>query len=164
MQTLFQLPVKDAMTTGLVTVDVDDDIHGALDLMADNRVAALPVVDGHNHCVGMLTASDIVQFARELDHGLADFESSGVLTWAAYLKHLGESTGFNAVRELMTEEVASISDGASLAGAAATMLREKVHRLPVVDKHGKLKGVLSTTDILCAFVEHSEEQFADENA
>jgi len=161
MQTLFQLSVKEAMTTHVVTVDITGDVQCALDLMAENHVAALPVVDGHNHCVGILSASDIVQFARELDHGLAEFESSGVLTWGAYLEHLGENAGYKAVRDMMTVEVASITECTSLANAAAAMLREKVHRLPVLDKHGKLLGLLSTTDILRAFVEHSREGFAD---
>ncbi len=159
MQTLFEITASQAMSKHLVTVDLGDDIHSALDLMAENRVAVLPVVDGHNHCVGILSASDVVQFARELDHGIAEFENSGVLTWGAYLEFLGENAGHKAVSELMTEEVVAITPTTSLAAAAAKMIRDKVHRLPVVDKNRKLLGVLSSTDILSAFVEHSSEEF-----
>ena len=41
--------------------------------------------------------------------------------------------------------------------AAAEMLRYRVHRLPVVDKQGKLLGIISTMDILTSFVEGTPE-------
>jgi CBS domain-containing protein len=37
--------------------------------------------------------------------------------------------------------------------AASDMLRERVHRLPVVDEQGRLLGIISMSDVLRAFVE-----------
>lgn len=57
------------------------------------------------------------------------------------------------VGELMTENVATVTAERTLPEAAREMLRHRVHRLPVVDKKGKLLGIISTMDVLKAFAD-----------
>lgn len=54
-----QLTVKQIMSTRLVTVRPDTPIIDAAELMLEHKVGGLPVVDAHNHLVGILTESDI---------------------------------------------------------------------------------------------------------
>ena len=52
--------VKDAMSSVVISVEPDDTIHEALVLMAQYRVTALPVTDGRDRCVGILSTSDLI--------------------------------------------------------------------------------------------------------
>jgi CBS domain-containing protein len=54
--------------------------------------------------------------------------------------------------DLMTEDVVAVGAGELLSQAAVVMLRERVHRLPVLDNEKRLLGILSSTDILKAVV------------
>jgi CBS domain-containing protein len=51
----------------------------------------------------------------------------------------------------MTSNVATTAPDAPLVDAAREMLRQHVHRLPVVDASGQLVGIISTMDVLKAF-------------
>lgn len=53
-------PVSEAMTAGVKTVTVDDDVSGCLGLMAGGRFRHLPVVDEEGRPQGMLSQRDFV--------------------------------------------------------------------------------------------------------
>lgn len=56
---LARLQVRDIMTKDVLTVSPEDTIKTAAALMHDNQIGALPVVDGENKLLGILTESDI---------------------------------------------------------------------------------------------------------
>jgi CBS domain-containing protein len=70
-----------------------------------------------------------------------------------YLGRIGEHVGHQSVLDLMSETVVSIGPESPLFEAGSRMLREHVHRMPVVDAEDHLFGIVSMTDILSAFVE-----------
>jgi CBS-domain-containing membrane protein len=144
---------KDVMSRDLVTIDAKDSVHDALQLMAENKVATLPVVDRQSRCIGILSTSDFVEVTRDMDAGLTELENADQPLWGAYLERLGDNIGHQGVTELMSESVVSIGPDAPLFEVASRMLREHVHRLPVVGSNDRLLGIISMTDILAAFVE-----------
>jgi len=73
--------------------------------------------------------------------------------WSAFIRNLSENIGEQSVMDLMTEQVISVSADELLVEAARIMLSQGVHRLPVVDSERRLMGIISTTDVLRAFVE-----------
>ncbi len=144
---------KDVMSRDVVTIDAKDSAHDALQLMAENSVAALPVVDRQSRCVGFVSTSDFVEVTRDMDAGLSELENADQALWGAYLERLGDNIAHQSVTELMSESVVSVGPDAPLFEVASRMLREHVHRLPVVDGNDRLLGIVSMTDILAAFVE-----------
>ena len=54
------------------------------------------------------------------------------------------------VSRIMTENPFTVEPNTSVTDAQVLMRREKIHRLPVVDKHGALIGIVSEKDLLCA--------------
>jgi acetoin utilization protein AcuB len=56
---LAQLTVDKVMTRKVLTLHPEDSISKAAQLMLENKVSGLPVVDGDNHLIGMITESDI---------------------------------------------------------------------------------------------------------
>jgi acetoin utilization protein AcuB len=64
------LTVKDVMTWGAITVRPEADVREAARVIRDQKIGALPVVDG-DRVVGMLTATDVVRaFVDLLEEGV----------------------------------------------------------------------------------------------
>ncbi len=66
---LKSVTVAEVMTTGVLTVRPGMDIRDAASLMHEQKIGALPVVDG-DRLVGVLTESDVLKvFAKVLEQG-----------------------------------------------------------------------------------------------
>src|SRR5438132_13074226 len=52
-------PLKQVMTSDVVTCKEDDDLEKALKLMQDNQVRRIPVVDGGEHLRGIIAHADV---------------------------------------------------------------------------------------------------------
>jgi CBS domain-containing protein len=59
------MPVAEVSTRELVTVDPDDDLSDALQLMAEHQVRRLPVVADENRLVGVISQADVALVSKE---------------------------------------------------------------------------------------------------
>ena len=74
---LAKLKLSDIMTTDPLNVHAEDTIKTAATIMHENKIGALPVVDNHEHVVGILTESDVFRVLIEWfneDMGLTNQE------------------------------------------------------------------------------------------
>lgn len=154
---IYQRRIKEVMSRDVVSVHRHDTVHETLALMGDNRVSALPVTDRRGRCVGMVSTSDMVDLTRELDDELSDLNQSTPVSREWTLTKLGNGVGNQKVETLMSQTVASVGPEMSLVHASREMLRQRVHRLPVVDDSQLLLGIISTMDILSAFSDDAPE-------
>ena len=145
--------VRDIMSKDVVQVDLADSVQEALNLMVENRVAALPVVDSKGRCVGMLSTSDLVDTTRELNQDLLHLEEITSLSGGWLIDKLSQEFGEKSLQDLMSGDVETISPEATVDMAAREMLRHQVHRLPVVDQQQRLVGIVSTMDLLAVLAE-----------
>ena len=150
---IYEHRVKDIMSRDVVTLNAQDTIHEALTLMGENRVSALPVVDKRNHCVGILSTSDLVDMTRDVDDDLYHLDMVDSTSRRFLLDKLAHSMGSETVQSFMSEGVTTVSDETTIAKATREMLRNRVHHLPVVDEHEQLIGIVSTIDILSEFAD-----------
>ena len=150
---IYKHRVKDVMSRDVVTISVQDTIHDALTLMGENRVSALPVVDKRDHCVGILSTSDLVDMTRDVDADLYNLDLVDSTSRRFLLDKLAHSMGSESVQSFMSEGVATVTDETTIARATREMLRNRVHHLPVVDEHEQLIGIVSTIDILSEFAD-----------
>lgn len=144
--------VKDIMSREVVSLRANATLHEALELMMENRVSAVPIVDRHDRCIGILSTSDLVDIAWDLEDELEQLErtESAARTWLFdVVGHRGHET----VDGLMTEVVCVTKPDTTLSEATRDMLRNRIHRLPVVDNQERLVGIISTTDLLAALAE-----------
>jgi CBS domain-containing protein len=115
------------MTSGVLTVTTDTSVESAAETLREDGVGSLVVVDDENP-VGVFTNTDLAEVV------------SG-----------GESPADVAVAGHMTDEVVTIDAGDSIRGAAAAMIRNDVHHLPVTDDEEGVVGMLSTMDVTAYF-------------
>lgn len=146
--------VRDVMAHHVVAVSPDESIEDALRLIVEHRISALPVVDGHDRCVGVLSATDILALAEELGAEIESLGASEGLDHALLIERIEHSAFTDkTVAELMTPTAVEIDPEDSLVNAARSMVRNRVHHLAVTQKGHKLVGIISTIDILGAVAE-----------
>jgi CBS domain-containing protein len=116
------------------TVDLvheDETVHEAARRMRDRDVGMLVVVDSERRPVGVLTAQDLVVRA------LAD----------------GPDAAAMVVRAVMTPHPMVIAEEAPTESAVSAMSFGSIRRLPVVDRFGKVVGLVSIDDVTAKLAE-----------
>jgi CBS-domain-containing membrane protein len=150
---IYNRRVKDIMSRDVVTISAGDTVHEALQLMGENRVSALPVINAHDNCVGILSTSDLVDMTRDVDDDLYQLDMVDPTSRRFLLDKLAHSMGSETVQSFMSETVATVDVETTIGKAAREMLRNRVHHLPVVDTRDRLIGIVSTMDILAEFAD-----------
>lgn len=131
--------VRDVMTSPVTTLDPNDKLATAADVMNLGRIRHIPVVDDEGELVGIVTQ-------RDLFHN-------------ALLKALGYGArgaqrlqGMFLVKEAMNTTVVTTTPDTPLAEAAVTMLEKKIGCLPVKDGD-RLVGILTEADFVALAAE-----------
>jgi CBS domain-containing protein len=145
--------VEDVMTIEVCTVRPDTRLKEAAEILTSRHISGLPVVDGENHVVGVLSEGDIL-FKEIGGPGKESFFDR----WLALpLAGMNEKLTARTVGEAMTAPAVTIGAKRSLAEAANSMIDEGVNRLPVVDDDRCLIGIVTRADLVRAFVRSDEE-------
>jgi signal-transduction protein with cAMP-binding, CBS, and nucleotidyltransferase domain len=118
------MPVKDLIQRKVVTIEPEDPVMLAAQRMKDKMVGSLVVLDGDKPA-GIITDRDIA--IRVVGAG---------------------KDPTTPVREVMTRDPITIRDDASFFDLTKAFRKAAVRRLIVVDKDGKLVGLISIDDIL----------------
>ena len=121
------MKVKSAMTTEIEAIGPDTALKKAAQLMNKHRIGGL-VVEKNQEVVGIITERDILK---------------------AFVRSMKPST---PVKNMMSKDVITIEENASLEEAAKRMLDYGIKRLPVVSK-GRCVGIITATDLI-AYEEH----------
>ena len=126
--------VSRSMTRKVITVHGDADLHQVREKMESNQIRHLPVIDGDNRLVGIVTDRDI---------------RSAMPSAALNEK---EDTEALRVKDIMTEDPITIPPTYTLQDALLMIQKTKVGAFPVVDDEKKLKGIISIRDLVRAFI------------
>jgi CBS domain-containing protein len=126
--------------TAVFSVEPEDPVLEAIQMMADLHVGALLVMKG----------AEIVGIVSERDY-------------ARKVILLGRSSSATPVWQIMSSPVHTVTPDASVEDCMRIMTERRVRHLPVVD-HGQVVGVVSIGDLVKAVIEdqrHTIEQLED---
>jgi CBS domain-containing protein len=138
--------VKDLMTTPVVTVGPETPFKEIVARLAEHRVSAVPVVDDSRRVLGVVSEADLL-----LKEEFPEPEQDLPLVWTRRARLDRAKAAASVARDLMTVAVVTVSPDATVAEAARRMHTAKVKRLPVVDRSGRLLGIVSRSDLLKVF-------------
>ncbi len=119
--------VKDAMTRKVMTLHPDTELSAMIEQLKEEKVLGAPVVDTHGKVLGVVSFSDLVDYAGEDRQILEGQEPTA--------------------RDLMSKKIVSVSPDDTLQTASKLFWRHSIHRLLVLD-HGRLVGVVTPMDLL----------------
>jgi CBS domain-containing protein len=142
------------MKRDIVTVSPDDTLKVALALMVDNHVTGLPVMDDNCRCVGLITSTDILNYAQEhsdkSEGSTTQYFDAETQQWETMpLANFGmDEIGEVQVSDVMSRELIWVRRDTPLNEVAAQMVREHVHRTLVMDERSNLYGIISSYDFV----------------
>ena len=109
---------ESGMISDPVTVSPEQRIGDALSIMQRHQISGLPVV-AEGRLVGILTSRDL-RFERRLD---------------------------KSVREVMTQNVITANPSITLEAAKEILQKHRIEKLPLVDQHHRLRGLITVKDM-----------------
>jgi CBS-domain-containing membrane protein len=156
--------VRDVMSENVVSVTVDTPFKAIVDTLATCRVSAVPVVDADFNVLGVVSESDLL--AKVVAGGDPRVRVGTGRTEKAERRRKSHA---ETAGELMRSPAVTVRPEASVVHAARVAALEHVRRLPVVDAHGVLAGIVTRSDLLRVFLrddrdirEHLDSLFADQ--
>ena len=126
--------VADLMTKEVVTLDANDTLHVADDVMGLARIRHMPVVDEDGSVVGMVSQRDLFRGALARALGYGEFAQQKLF-------------GMLRVKDVMSTDILTTVPDASLSSAAKTMTEQKIGCLVVVEDE-RLVGILTEGDFV----------------
>lgn len=117
-------PISSIMIHNLVTLSPEDTLQKARDIFLHRRIHHLPVIEGENRLVGLLTTWDLFK-----------------------IEESPEDYGKYKVKDIMTTHLAVLEPDEKVGAAAELFLENLFHAVPIV-KNGKIVGLVTSFDVL----------------
>jgi CBS domain-containing protein len=170
-------PVQEVMQKDVVTVTPDTPVRELLRRLVGAQISGVPVVTGEGEIVGVVSATDVVRLAAQeseipdrsitwepLSLPAEEYDEESAAPFFLAPDDLRYPTdveaesfpegvfGGSAVSDIMTPAVFTVEPSDTVENVAKFMLQGRIHRVLVVEE-GQLKGIVTSFDMLRAFVE-----------
>ena len=119
---------KDIMTRAVVCARPEMPIYDAIRLLAQRRITGIPVVDDELNLVGVLSEKDVLRMLYDTEDSIEQ-----------------------QVSEYMNDGVVSLDIDDTLIDLCDCMTENIFRRVFITDE-GKLAGVVSRSDVICAIL------------
>lgn len=116
--------VRTIMTKAPATVGPQDTVAQVSSLMLSKRLQQVPVIDGNNHLVGLITSYDLW---RNCNEGKGDRMK---------------------VADVMSTDIVKLAPKDKVGAAAELFMDKRFKTFPVVNLQNELKGVVTAFDII----------------
>jgi CBS-domain-containing membrane protein len=136
------MKVREVMVKEVATLDVNDELSLANDIMRLGRIRHLPVVDG-SRLAGIVSERDLFRSSLAQALGYASKDTRDLMKTLR-------------IKDVMVTGVITIPPDTELCEATKIMMQEKIGCLPVVED-GRLVGLITETDILMQYVKGCEK-------
>jgi CBS domain-containing protein len=121
-------------TGDVVTVAPDTSVRYVVQLFADHRIGAVPVIE-HDQVVGIMSERDVIYSLRR--------DGAAILEWP--------------VERVMTRPAITVEPSFSILAGLSLMTRRRIRHLPVVDA-GRMVGFVSIGDLVKARIDRIESE------
>jgi CBS domain-containing protein len=150
------MKAKDIMIPLSEYLHPDDSVKDAVNYLSTAKrseervgVKGAPVLDKDHRVVGMISMSDILRAARPTYLNLSNI---GQFTWEGMLTTVSKRIVNKKVKDIMATDVKTVREESSLMGCVDLLLKNRIKRLPVLDKEGKVIGMVYERDIFFAVI------------
>jgi CBS domain-containing protein len=120
--------VASVMNTGVVTLSPEDSFEKSMEIMARGGFRHLVITDDKDNVKGVLSDRDLLQSLRRISE------------WRVLKVH-----------QVMTANPTCVDAETLLSNAVLTMLTKQINCLPVLNRAGKLCGLVTSRDIMKSY-------------
>lgn len=152
------LTARDLMNPDVISARQDMTVHQLMVLLETNRITGVPVLDDEGALVGVVSASDIAIADEDLvdrEPPPSDYhhDAGGPAGDLEELTALPpEGVGDLLVGQIMSRRAVTANLDTPVRHLAATMHRQHIHRVIIVDGR-RIAGIVSSLDVLRAVAE-----------
>ncbi|MGE0243218.1 MAG: CBS domain-containing protein [Nitrososphaeraceae archaeon] len=132
---LESISLSSCMTINVKMIPSDKGLFNVCRIMKDDRIGSVIVVDEsrHKNPIGIITERDIVNYLSSPEGNL-----------------------LMQVKEIMSKPLITALETQSLLDALQTMQNNNFRRLPIINKEGKLVGIVTDKDIFKAIIKNKD--------
>ncbi len=153
------IKVREIMNRNPVLLSPDMTLREAAEILTENKISGAPVVDSQRKLIGFLMLCDIIHFIK------SRFMSVGIIipptpfdfidfyqyeipveTKNSIRREISETK----VSEVMCRRVHTVSPDDDLWSLIYILAKKNVSHVPVVDKNGKVIGIVTRGDVIKA--------------
>lgn len=141
------MKVKEIMTKGVISLPPEMSVKEAMYILFERKISGLPVINAQGKLVGMFTEKDILRTSLP-----SYIEKVGSFVYEDSKSMRIKIAKFDKlkVEQIMRREVATVGEEVSIYEVVHIMLIQKMRRIPVVDRQGKVIGIIAREDIVKA--------------
>ena len=143
------MQARDVMVSPVTTVNAHATVREVAQLMLARRISAVPVVDADNKILGIVTEGDLI---HRVEAGTERPYSwwLRLLTGDAQLATDYVKSHAVKVDDIMTRDVVTAAPETPLHEIAMRLEDNQIKRVPIVNQHGQLVGIVSRANLLQA--------------
>ena len=165
MSLVIYMKVRDVMNVKPVTIQADEPVSEAANVLRDSKISGMPVLDGEK-LVGVISESDLLRLLSiDEDEGSlwlpSPFEVFEVpfrdlVKWEQ-MRKISEDIPNKKVSDVMSRNLHEVGPEDTVEEAASIMTRHRINRLPVVID-GRMVGIVTRGDIISGLgMQHVED-------
>ena len=133
---VYELRIRDAMTKEIITISPDKNIKDLRNLLKENRISGVPVVNGGD-LVGVISIEDLI-------------------------KALANNEMDSKINEKMTKNIITLYEDEQIIKAVKKFSQHDFGRFPIINRAGKLVGILTQKDIIKGLLKRIESDYHNE--
>ncbi len=157
---LLNLTAADLMTAPVLTIPHETSLREAARLLSGSSISGAPVVDADGRCLGVLSSSDFITWAK------TGGEAEGHEERVSFLSPLGDiidisEAADSEVHRYMTAQPVTVPPTVTIGELSQKMVDAHIHRVLVVVEGGRPCGIVTSTDVLAAVARAAQEAAAE---
>ena len=138
--------IKDIMTKDVITISPDTSLKEIGEIFKEKRISGIPVVNNKGDLLGIVTLTDML---RILDQIYVWKELEKIVTGLKLSNLRNEEKSKAKAKDIMTSQVVTIREDATIEDLTKVMFTKKIHTIPVT-ADGRLVGVVGKRDLIFA--------------
>jgi CBS domain-containing protein len=135
----------DVMTREVASVGPDTSLKEVAEMMARRKISGMPVVAADGTVAGMISEKD---FLTSMGSGEATSFMDVVAQCLQGRGCLAAPVRAKVAKDIMSSPVVSVSEDTPLMAVADLFTRHGINRVPVLDRAGRLIGIVSRADVV----------------
>ncbi|MCA9213022.1 MAG: CBS domain-containing protein [Planctomycetales bacterium] len=157
--------VHDVMQSNVVTLKPDALLADVASTFMRHGISGAPIVDDQGKCVGVISITDIANAVSDEPRIAAELadeffgQANLVLPAYVYEARLAKiqdrltPIAEQPISSIMASTVVTVHEEDKLSVAMKRLVESDIHRLVVVDDYDRLKGIISTIDVIKALID-----------
>jgi len=135
----------DVMTGDVASVEANTPLQEAAAIMARHRISGLPVLNDRHEVIGIISDKDFwSQMGGPDVRSFMDIVAQCLTVKGCVAASLRQGQ----VKDIMTSPAVTIIETTTVSEIASIFETRNINRVPVVDQHGRLIGIVSRADIV----------------